>query len=696
MLLVCICLALWPTPAALAATAAKNDDAHFDTRSDVRSDLRLAASADTSTTALDSLTVLYVPGLQWHHVNSADMPALFSLAQRSGVGNLAVVNTAPEVLFDHVATVTSLTLEGALGDESQAARIDEQIAQHLDALPAGAALLLVGTLTADSLQASGTAEAERYYPLLPLIVLGGGIQAGCLTSSSTQRVGLVAGSDLQEFAEAIGGARTTEGAPANTDTAPGAHKGAAALDSHPAPWLLGAGDADGLLAFLQHNIDVCESVHATKEVMDLFFLCMFILVFAFAFVLLLLEINVPPKRTRLLVPASRILLLVALSYPVSTFLMFLVPPPLYPVTDTPAGMVATCAAWMVVVFFSSLLIGARKHWVYALFFLYLLTFACVLGDLLTGGPLSLTGYLNYQVDQGVRYYGIGNEGSALLFGSWVTFSGHLANRFPKLRFIPAFRRWGFLAASLVIVTICALPMLGASFGVLIWGTMGVLVAWWLLNERRIKLRYLFAVLLFTCALAVGILYADVTLNPNTHMDHLGPSLASGIVPLATELFRDVLAYSWVTITYSPVLTVAFILLLLWLLVLAAVKPGTYTEFWAKNRGLRAAFAAGLVIVLIMGAIEDSGIFMPSIYLAFLLASLIWVICDMHTWRSNYTMQSGTHVTGRELLRMALELETYRTHTIPAEAVPDALSAPLSPPADTPDGASTDEAAEKDA
>jgi hypothetical protein len=394
--------------------------------------------------------------------------------------------------------------------------------------------------------------------------------------------------------------------------------------------------------------------------------------------LLFFEIDIHPRHVRWLVPLSRVLLLIAIAYPVSTFLMFIIPPPLYPLTDNGWGLVVLCALWTAVLTTLALIIGKRTRWVYSLFFLFILTFSVILADQLLAGPLTLTGFLNYQVNEGVRYYGLGNEATALLFGSWITFSGLAVNRFPDTRRTLHFKRWGYPVASAAIMVVCVLPQIGASFGVLIWGVIGTVITWWLFAERPLRLHFVVAIIAASMLLAVGVLMADLAFNPFTHLDNMEGYVQSGPLALFFGVFTEIAAYSWATVVYSPLLTALFIIVMLWLIILALVKPGPYKEFWTRNRGFRAVYTTGLAIMLLMCFFEDSGIFMPALYMAYLLAGFIWLACDMQTWRSRTVAASGEHITLRELMRLTLAQETYRRNsprdkTARASARPSAAS-----------------------
>jgi hypothetical protein len=339
--------------------------------------------------------------------------------------------------------------------------------------------------------------------------------------------------------------------------------------------------------------------------------------------------------------------------------MFIIPPPLYAFTSTATELILSCAFWTAALVGVALVLGKSGKWVNSLFFLLIVTFLVILADQLLGGPLTLTGYLNYQANQGVRYYGLGNEAAALLFGSWMTFSGLAVNRYPNARPTAPFKRWGFALISGLIIVICVIPQIGASFGVLVWGTVGCFLAWWLFSERPLRLSFIAIVLAASMLLGMGVLMADLALNPFSHLANMDSYVQGGPLSLFLGVFTEIGAYSWATVVYSPVLTLVFIVTVLLLLVLALVKPGSYKEFWARNRGFRAVYTAGLAIMILMCFLEDSGIFMPALYMAYLLPGFIWLVCDMHTWRGRVMQASGEHITLRELMRMALNQETYR-------------------------------------
>jgi hypothetical protein len=337
----------------------------------------------------------------------------------------------------------------------------------------------------------------------------------------------------------------------------------------------------------------------------------------------------------------------------------------------------TCLLLTGVLAFAALLVGFFTKWVNSLFSLAGLTIVTIVFDQLAGNPLTLTGYLNYQVVDAVRFYGLGNEGAALLFGSWFVVSGLLVNRFGSWFLIPHFKRWGFLAISALLLLIASLPQFGASFGVLGWGIVGILFVWWLINERRVT--PIFVVVVFVAALGtvLGALTLDLTFNVNSHQQWLLSLWQNGLLTFITTVFDTIFKTSLPTILYSPWLTILFILVMLSLFVLILVRPGSYGPFWQRNSAFRAVFISSTIILPLMCLTEDSGIFMPALYLIFLLAGFIWLVCDLHTWRAREILFTGTPISLRELQQSGgvLGLANQQPKKPPASNTKDRLAAP---------------------
>jgi hypothetical protein len=602
-------------------------------------DITKAITTSTSSSLHEAVpfTIVYLPIKDWTEITAQRYPNLYRVLEGAAIGNLVANDTT---ISEQIAANSNINLYNLESLDSRAA--DAEIAKLLpNNLEQGVFVLVCS---------ASFVRPETNSALTPVLVSEAGF-SGYLTSSTTRRTGLITATDILYFEKQL---NTIEDTVVTTPTQ-AASKTVFDLTGLQSNQLL-----KDKLAFLQHNIAVCNGIAVTIEPMNLVFLALFILTAIASLVLLFFEIDVNPRYLSILVPVSRGLLLIMISFPIACFLMFLIPPPLYGFANAPGGLISLCLLWTIILTTASLIIGSFSKWIYSLLFLLAITFTTLILDQLLGGPLTLTGYLNYSVVDGVRYYGLGNEAAAILFGSWITFSGVVVNRFGSSKVIPIFKRWLFLVLSTLVIFICAIPVIGASFGVLVWGVMGILIAWWLFSGRPINLKFLLITLTLSFILAMGTFIVDVNFNPYSHFADLLPYLQSDPLSVIGILANNVAHLSLATVTYSPILTLVFFGVLIWLVALATIKPGTYREFWAHNLGFRAVYAAGLVVILIMCALEDSGIYMPALYMVYLLAGFIWLVCDMHSWRVRASIKIGDHISVRDLMRMALEKETYES------------------------------------
>ncbi|MDR0500933.1 MAG: hypothetical protein LBG97_06810, partial [Coriobacteriales bacterium] len=559
------------------------------------------------------VVIISIPGLRWSHISNQYTPTIYTMAKDGAIANL-VTNNAwlylsegrhPSISLHHCTVIEGMS------------ELDAAVRKIVASYPSGTCFVIVG---------SDAFEYESWQrSLTPVILSYTDKFSGYLNSPTTRRTGLIAGTDIEDYAVWLNntstnnsedskltgvdsdndsggsggngggssggnggggydsgndsGSGNNENAAAETNenenatqsdtgsilttTHPQGNKGVA-LSCQPEP------DLQKRIEFLQHNANICEIVDDTKEAMDLVFLALFLTAAAASLVLLFLEVNIGNRALRWLVPLTRGLLLVVLAYPVSTFLMFLIPPELYTILDTHTMLIAYCVFWSLLLVLIALVIGQRSRWIYALFFLFILTFVVILVDQLLNGPLTLTGFLNYEANFGVRYYGLGNEGAALLFGSWFTFSGLVVNRFAHAKLTPLFKRWGFALISTLLIVISTLPQFGASFGVLIWATMGTTVAWWLFAGRPIRVRFLLISLALAAILAIGIMMADLAFNPYPHLENMAAYLGGNPLELLLGVFNEISAYSLATVVYSPILSIIFVLVFLSLFLLAAV------------------------------------------------------------------------------------------------------------------------------
>jgi putative peptidoglycan lipid II flippase len=572
------------------------------------------------------VAILYIPGLTWNSIAERNTEQTAQLLKGSAVGNLsapkdggvAALLENPQVgryaIAEHTFfPATALTINTFLTEK----------------MPADCLLIIV---TAPLF--NGGEPAREY---TPAIIYGGGL-FGYLTSDSTHRAGLITSADLTALYNHLNEA---ENSPLYSKAT---IKG---ISAHVSP--------DARAQHLQHDLVTSESVLTTKAAMNFAFLALVFFTFALSILLSFLGKREKPGSRGVLIPAVRILWLIVLAFPPATFLMF----SLLPAQPSGTDLTIAVLSWVGVISFAALLVGWHTKWVNSLIALYGLTIGVIIIGQVFGGPLNTAGYLTYDITEGARYYGMGNEQGAMLFGAWITLSGLLINRYPNALGIPAFKRWGYPLGSAILLFIATSPWLGASFGPLVWGFLGCFFSWWLFNGRRLRWWLVVLTLVAAFGLALGVLYADITFNPSSHMYHVTPSMEQGFFTLITGIANDVWVYSLDLIrNYVPTVIIVFLILVFILLVvLRVLQPGTYREFWQRNTAFRATYSVCFVLAAITFILEDSGVFTPAVLLIYPISCFVWLICDLHSWHLRMLAEGPTErpITLRELQQSALGL-----------------------------------------
>ena len=171
-------------------------------------------------------------------------------------------------------------------------------------------------------------------------------------------------------------------------------------------------------------------------------------------VLLFLDVRIQPAFLEHFLPAMRILWIIVLAFPLATYLMFLQLPSL-----TNAEITFDFFAFMVMeISFLCIIVALVFCWFYSLLLLFGGTVATLLIDQLLGGFMTVTGYLSYAPIEATRYYGIGNEGASLLFGSWIMLSALLLNRARERNNLAhQFKTWIFPTATFFMILVIAAP-----------------------------------------------------------------------------------------------------------------------------------------------------------------------------------------------------------------------------------------------
>ncbi|MDR2197122.1 MAG: murein biosynthesis integral membrane protein MurJ [Coriobacteriales bacterium] len=597
------------------------------------------------------IIVLYVPGLRWEMITREHTPHLHTLIGTAALANLS----APFSLAARLEQQPACGLMSA-PDVFSPALLDAQIDVLIRSLPSDWPLVISSSPALVGLEPIGD--------LSPVVIRGEGMN-GYVSSTATRRTALVTGGDLVALFEHLDRAASASSAPGGSLDAVAAAAAEAGVSIMPTRSSVGE-----RLSTVEGFAHLNEAVRETKEVVSLAFLTLVFVAFSLSVLLLVLGRREKKDSRALLIPVARILCLVVLSYPPATFLMFL----FVPFAPSLGDLYLGCALWVAGIAFVALLVGYYSRWVNSLIALFALSVVVLLVGQLFGGPLDTPGYLTYDIAEGSRYYGMGNEQGAVLFGSWITLSGLLINRFPKARWLPFFRTWGYALGSLALLFVTCAPTLGASFGPLIWGTLGLLTTWWVFNGHRLRWWFVLGAAAGSLVLAIGALYADVSLNAASHMKWVIPSMQQGFPTLVHDIILGVWRVSTQTISsYVPGAAILFLVLVVILLfVIRVFKPGSYREFWQRNTAFRVVYSVCFVMAAITFFLEDSGVFTPALLLIYPISALVWLVCDLHSWHLRTIAVDGRPLTLGELQKRALAV------IAPAEGMVDADSGVLPP------------------
>ena len=259
-----------------------------------------------------------------------------------------------------------------------------------------------------------------------------------------------------------------------------------------------------------------------------------------------------------------------------------------------------------------------------------ITFATLVGDVLTGSHLELDGLLGYDAIVAGRFVGYGNLTFGLLSTSALLLTAALATAVGG-RVRPERERLAVAATVLgcgaLVVAVIGAPQLGRDFGGVLASVPGFLLLAMLLTRTRVTAVRL-AAILGAAVLAVGTVAFLDWLRPPDARTHLGR-------------FVDQLltGEAWTVVSRKAAANLGILLgsSLAWMLPVAAVaawwlvRPGGLLRGGAPgglSRPHTAALRAGLIAValsLTLGAaVNDSGVAVPATAAALLVPLLVWL------------------------------------------------------------------------
>ena len=346
-----------------------------------------------------------------------------------------------------------------------------------------------------------------------------------------------------------------------------------------------------------------------------------------AFVLVWANTHWSSATVKMVREVMQIISLGSLAIPAASWFMFLIDR--WP--QTPAQVLAQLFAAGLALWVTAILVWRVFRGTSGIIFLGAITSLIIVIDQIIGAPLSFSGFLSYSPILAFRFYGLGNEGAALLFGASVVAFVLWLDRIEK----PCrFTTWVFALGAFLIMLVCAAPWWGANVGVAIWATVGFAVLFMLLNNLRITWKSV-ALMLLAVVLIVGV-FIVIDRFGSAGQTHLARAVESaeqgGLAPLVEIVVRKIQ-------TNLRVLTVS-----LWGIVFVAVIG--FLAFWRSRPTPELAhtltenpfFASGMTALLVAGIVaffsEDSGIVLPAIMVLYLGCALLWLMLDRLTGRDS--------------------------------------------------------------
>ncbi len=419
----------------------------------------------------------------------------------------------------------------------------------------------------------------------PLIIFGRG-STGEITSASTRRPGLAINLDIAPTVLAAMGIAT-----------PAEMLGKPLGSRSDAPPL-----ATRIAALARYN----TWTGAIDQLRDAWFLRWFCYIAMGAIALATLLAFLPPSPADLL---GEVALIAMMSVLPAGWLMFLLAPrPQSLGTAVRALAVSTLAVAAV-----ALLLRLFSHVrVSAPLFLTALASLVICADQWLGHPIE-SGLFSYSVRAGWRYYGMGNEGAAILTGASLAAVGLAASALAEK---PArlLTRYGLPLVGAVVLITSAAPFSGANAGVAVWGLVAFAVAWAAMNGVRFTWRAALWTALEVVAVVAAFSAIDLMRGGGgTHLARFASEILRGDVSAVRDLvwrkLENNLAYLPQTTYTGLAIAMALSLGALWF---GPRRPLVSTLEPVP------AYAAAVLGIVVGGvfawATEDSGIVMPALML----------------------------------------------------------------------------------
>jgi hypothetical protein len=458
----------------------------------------------------------------------------------------------------------------------------------------------------------------------PIVIAGSG-WSGYVTSNSTQRDGLVTNLDVTATILQTLGIKRPVQVLGN------------GIRLLPAPT-----DLNARIEQLKRMDRTASAIDAAKaEVVNTFVILTVIILLLGAFVLVRSR-KWTDSLVRTWVTVLRLAMLLVLSVPVSSWLMFAW-------MRWPASATVAIVALLVtvaVVWVAAVLLSLRVPHRVPVAVLSLLTVVVLSVDQLLGAPYSFTNFFGYSPILAARFYGMGNEAAAVLFGASIVGFALLLDQWPMSRWVRPAVRYGVPIVGAVITALAAAPFWGANIGVAVWGIVGFWCAWILFSGRRLSWKS--ALVAGMVIVAVVGVFAAVDIYSGGSQTHLARSLGSaqqgGLVELWNIVQRkaetNVRVLTHTNWAYILIATLGFLTFMRW-------RPqGDFAETLTENPYFADAITVTLIAGLAAYFSEDSGIVIPALIIFYVGVAIVWLMLARIMPDSKVSPATATDTSGR--------------------------------------------------
>ncbi len=467
-------------------------------------------------------------------------------------------------------------------------------------------------------QSTGDEVAGRPEGFGPIVVSGRGWK-GYVTSNSTQREGLVTNLDVTATViEALGLERPVQ------------------VLGNPIEVVPASAPLESRIVRLQEMNRTAIAVDAAKPGVVNTFVVFTVIALLLGAVVLVRAKHWSARVVKWWTVGLRVALLAVMTVPLSSWLMF-------SWARWPSTSVEAVSALLLTalgVFALALVLFWKAPLRVPVAALSLLTSLVILVDQWLGAPASFTNSFGYSPLLAARFYGIGNEAAAMLFGSSIVGVALLFDQWPDAPAVKWGKRIGLPILGIIVIGTAAAPMFGANIGVAVWGVIGFGLAWVLMNGHHVSVR----TVLWLMVAVVGVIAAFAAIDmfgggPQTHLGRAISSAEQGglielwnIVARKAETNMRVLTHTnW---AYILIATLAFLGFMRW-------RPqGDFAETLHENPDFADAITVSLVAGLVAYFSEDSGIVIPALEVFYVGVAIVWLMLS----RLVSPESSGSHET----------------------------------------------------